>query len=170
MRYGLPLLSPVDDAGRFTEEAGTEFAGLAVLGEGNGAVIDALRDCGALLKVPCLSVCLSVLRPCWVGGLATSARLGRGHATDACITEANGMHLVLFGMLSRTLGHYVAAMHRILVSAMVACQHGKEHGNTFGCIACPGGGICALVRIRLEIEAAHHFPRDQPVVCLGGGL
>ena len=50
-RCGLPLLSPVDDAGRFTDEAGAEFAGLAVLAEGNQAVIDKLSDVGALLKV-----------------------------------------------------------------------------------------------------------------------
>lgn len=29
-RYGLPLLSPVDDAGHFTDEAGPKFAGLMV--------------------------------------------------------------------------------------------------------------------------------------------
>ena len=50
-RCGLPLLSPVDDAGRFTDEAGAEFAGLAVLAEGNQAVIDKLSEVGALLKV-----------------------------------------------------------------------------------------------------------------------
>ena len=49
-RCGLPLLSPVDDAGLFTDEAGAEFAGLAVLAEGNEAVIVKLRDVGALLK------------------------------------------------------------------------------------------------------------------------
>lgn len=48
-RYGLPLLSPVDDAGRFTDEAGP-FAGLAVQGDGNAAVIEALTAAGALLK------------------------------------------------------------------------------------------------------------------------
>lgn len=48
-RYGLPILSPVDDRGIFTEEAG-EFAGLNVLGEGNTAIIKALNDVGALLK------------------------------------------------------------------------------------------------------------------------
>ncbi len=48
-RYGLPLLSPVDDNGDFTEEAG-QFAGLNVLGEGNSAVIQALADAGSLLK------------------------------------------------------------------------------------------------------------------------
>lgn len=30
-KYGLPLLSPVDDAGKFTEEAGQRFSGLPVL-------------------------------------------------------------------------------------------------------------------------------------------
>jgi isoleucyl-tRNA synthetase len=48
-RYGLPLLSPVDDNGDFTEEAG-QFAGLNVLGDGNSAVIQALADAGSLLK------------------------------------------------------------------------------------------------------------------------
>lgn len=48
-RYGLPLLSPVDDNGNFTEEAG-QFAGLNVLGDGNQAVIDALTQAGSLLK------------------------------------------------------------------------------------------------------------------------
>ncbi len=48
-RYGLPILSPVDDRGNFTEEAG-EFSGLNVLGEGNTAVIKALDEVGALLK------------------------------------------------------------------------------------------------------------------------
>lgn len=41
-RYGLPLLSPVDDAGVFTEEAGP-FAGLAVQGDGNEAVVKVSR-------------------------------------------------------------------------------------------------------------------------------
>ena len=53
-RYGLPLLSPVDDAGLFTAEAGEEFAGLAVLAEGNAAVIAKLQSVNALLKVQCL--------------------------------------------------------------------------------------------------------------------
>ncbi len=48
-RYGLPLLSPVDDEGVFTAEAGV-FEGLSVLGEGNTAVIGALREAGALLR------------------------------------------------------------------------------------------------------------------------
>jgi len=49
-RYGLPLLSPVDDRGVFTAEAGPEFAGKAVQGEGNEAVVKALTSAGALLK------------------------------------------------------------------------------------------------------------------------
>ncbi|MFM7449151.1 MAG: isoleucine--tRNA ligase [Leptolyngbyaceae cyanobacterium] len=48
-RYGLPILSPVDDHGVFTEAAG-QFAGLNVLAEGNGAVVEALQQAGALLK------------------------------------------------------------------------------------------------------------------------
>ncbi|WP_066382009.1 MULTISPECIES: isoleucine--tRNA ligase [unclassified Anabaena] len=49
LRYGLPILAPVDDNGNFTEEAG-QFAGLNVLGDGNQAVIDALSAAGSLLK------------------------------------------------------------------------------------------------------------------------
>ncbi|MEH2364524.1 isoleucine--tRNA ligase [Nostoc sp.] len=49
LRYGLPILAPVDDNGNFTEEAG-QFAGLNVLGDGNQAVIDALTVAGSLLK------------------------------------------------------------------------------------------------------------------------
>ncbi|MBD0864761.1 MAG: class I tRNA ligase family protein, partial [Rhodobacteraceae bacterium] len=48
-RYGLPILSPVDDKGNFTPEAG-EFAGLNVLKEGNEAIIAALSWAGSLLK------------------------------------------------------------------------------------------------------------------------
>jgi isoleucyl-tRNA synthetase len=55
-KYGLPILSPVDDSGKFTAEAG-KFAGLQVVAkgdekvsEGNQAIIDALQEIGALLK------------------------------------------------------------------------------------------------------------------------
>lgn len=48
-RYGLPVLSPVDANGNFTDEAGP-LAGLPVLGEGNGAVITALAEARSLLK------------------------------------------------------------------------------------------------------------------------
>jgi len=50
LQHGLELLSPVDDAGNFTAEAGPEFEGLNVLDEGNTAVIKALEREGALLK------------------------------------------------------------------------------------------------------------------------
>ncbi|KAM3357960.1 isoleucine-tRNA ligase, chloroplastic/mitochondrial [Capsicum galapagoense] len=43
LKYGLPLVSPVDDDGKFTEEAG-QFRGLDVLGNGNVAVIDYLDE------------------------------------------------------------------------------------------------------------------------------
>ncbi len=63
LRYGLPMLSPVDDRGVFTDEAGP-FAGLNVVdkakldndrlklevSEGNQAIIAALDAAGALLK------------------------------------------------------------------------------------------------------------------------
>ena len=49
-RYSLPLLSPVDDDGNFTAEAG-QFAGLNVIqGDGNEAIIQALTAAGSLLK------------------------------------------------------------------------------------------------------------------------
>jgi isoleucyl-tRNA synthetase len=50
LKYGLDLLSPVDDVGKFTIEAGERFAGMSVLGEGNQAIIDALAEVGSLLK------------------------------------------------------------------------------------------------------------------------
>ncbi|PKA55411.1 Valine--tRNA ligase [Apostasia shenzhenica] len=43
IKYGLPILSPVDDSGNFTEEAG-RFSGLNVLGNGNIAVVKYLDD------------------------------------------------------------------------------------------------------------------------------
>lgn len=51
LKNGLDLLSPVDDVGKFTIEAGERFVGLSVLGDGNQAIIDALTETGALLKV-----------------------------------------------------------------------------------------------------------------------
>ena len=48
-RYALPILSPVDELGNFTEEAGP-FKGLNVLKDANPAVIDALSKAGSLLK------------------------------------------------------------------------------------------------------------------------
>ena len=56
MKNGLELLSPVDDVGRFTVEAGSstvvgdEFVGKSVLGEGNIAVVEALEEAGALIR------------------------------------------------------------------------------------------------------------------------
>jgi isoleucyl-tRNA synthetase len=51
LKYGLQLLSPVDDLGKFTIEAGEKYVGMSVLGEGNLAMIDALTEAGALLMV-----------------------------------------------------------------------------------------------------------------------
>jgi isoleucyl-tRNA synthetase len=48
-KYGLPILSPVDEKGNFTEEAG-QFAGLNVLKDANEAIINELNQKGALLK------------------------------------------------------------------------------------------------------------------------
>ena len=50
LKNGLDILSPVDDAGKFTIEAGERFEGLNVLGEGNDAIVEALNGAGALLK------------------------------------------------------------------------------------------------------------------------
>jgi isoleucyl-tRNA synthetase len=46
-KYGLDVLAPLDDKGRFTAEAG-QFAGLDT-NEGNKAVVKALDECGALI-------------------------------------------------------------------------------------------------------------------------
>ncbi|KAJ8766408.1 hypothetical protein K2173_022467 [Erythroxylum novogranatense] len=48
MKYGLPILSPVDDDGKFTEDAAM-FDGLDVLGDGNIAVVKCLDDQMSLL-------------------------------------------------------------------------------------------------------------------------
>jgi isoleucyl-tRNA synthetase len=48
-RYGLPILSPVDDGGNFTEEAG-QFQGLNVLKDANEALVQALMETRSLLK------------------------------------------------------------------------------------------------------------------------
>lgn len=50
LKYGLPLVSPVDDDGKFTEEAG-QFRGLDVLGNGNVAVIDYLDEHLSMIMV-----------------------------------------------------------------------------------------------------------------------
>jgi isoleucyl-tRNA synthetase len=50
LKYGLPLLSPVNDLGQFTDEAGERFAGKDVLKEGNQEVITALQEAGCLIK------------------------------------------------------------------------------------------------------------------------
>jgi isoleucyl-tRNA synthetase len=49
MKYGLPILAPVDGDGNFTDEAG-EFAGANVLGDGNELVIQALKREHSLIK------------------------------------------------------------------------------------------------------------------------
>jgi len=51
LKNGLDLLSPVDEVGKFTIEAGEQFVGMKVLGDGNEAIIDALKETGSLLKV-----------------------------------------------------------------------------------------------------------------------
>lgn len=43
LKYGLPILSPVGDDGKFTEEAG-QFSRLDVLGDGNIAVVNWLDE------------------------------------------------------------------------------------------------------------------------------
>jgi len=49
LKNGLDLLSPVDDVGKFTIEAGERFVGMKVLDEGNTAIIEALAETGSLL-------------------------------------------------------------------------------------------------------------------------
>ncbi|MCD6362011.1 MAG: isoleucine--tRNA ligase, partial [Armatimonadetes bacterium] len=48
LRYGLDVISPLDDLGVYTDEAGPELAG-KVADQSNEAVKDILRDAGALL-------------------------------------------------------------------------------------------------------------------------
>lgn len=51
LKYNLDIISPVDDVGKFTIEAGEKFAGMSVLAEGNTAIIDSLTETNSLLKV-----------------------------------------------------------------------------------------------------------------------
>ncbi len=53
-QYGLPPFAPVDDAGKFTAEAG-EFAGLGVF-EANPKIVDKLHAAGKLLSDKSLSI------------------------------------------------------------------------------------------------------------------
>ncbi|XP_052623783.1 isoleucine--tRNA ligase, chloroplastic/mitochondrial-like, partial [Lactuca sativa] len=50
LKYNLPIISPVDDEGKFTEEAGI-FKGLDVLGDGNAVVIDHLDQLSSIIMV-----------------------------------------------------------------------------------------------------------------------
>ena len=50
VKNGLSTISPVDDAGLFTKDAGPSFPGKSVLGDGNKAVLEALAASGHLLK------------------------------------------------------------------------------------------------------------------------
>ncbi|KAL3812884.1 hypothetical protein ACJIZ3_014152 [Penstemon smallii] len=50
LKYGLPVISPVNDEGLFTEEAG-QFNGLDVLGNGNIAVIECLEKNSSMIMV-----------------------------------------------------------------------------------------------------------------------
>ncbi|XP_059632729.1 isoleucine--tRNA ligase, chloroplastic/mitochondrial [Cornus florida] len=50
LKYGLPIFSPVDDDGKFTEEAG-QFSGLYVLEDGNIAVIEYLDEHLSMIMV-----------------------------------------------------------------------------------------------------------------------
>ena len=50
LKYGLDLLSPVNDAGCFTSEAGSDLEGLSVLGDGNLKCIEKLKESGSLVK------------------------------------------------------------------------------------------------------------------------
>lgn len=51
IREGLPILSPVDERGRFTDEAGERLKGLFVHTDGNRKVVEWLNETGALLKL-----------------------------------------------------------------------------------------------------------------------
>ena len=49
LKFDLPLLSPVDDKGDFTDEAGEALVGLNVLGDGNEKCIQLLRETNGLI-------------------------------------------------------------------------------------------------------------------------
>ena len=84
LKYGLPLLSPVDDAGVFTAEAGQAFVGKAILGEGNAAVAAALREAGCLLKVQSQCCAHSLIHK-----LSSTAAAGQTFVGRAILGEEN---------------------------------------------------------------------------------
>lgn len=54
-RYGLPVLAPIDDAGKFTEEAGLPWLTGVFVEDANAPIIKRLAEVGALLKVEDIS-------------------------------------------------------------------------------------------------------------------
>ena len=91
LKYGLPTISPVDDAGLFTKEAGPSFQGKSVLGDGNSAVLEALAKTDHLLKVSCPLYSTAVLLFClqrW-RYQEVPLRLSGQHAvfTDPCCSQ-----------------------------------------------------------------------------------
>ena len=50
LKYGLDILAPVDDAGRFTKEAGLDYLTGVFVDDANDTVVQKLKDAGALLK------------------------------------------------------------------------------------------------------------------------
>jgi hypothetical protein len=82
------------------------------------------------------------------------------------ITEANRIHLVLFGMQNRTCGPYLAANNRILISAM----HGLRRGRVQDSWPPGMGGVASRAIVDLSTAATtarRVASRDTHVVGVG---
>lgn len=63
-KYGLPIVSPVNEKGIFTEEAG-QFSGLDILGEGNTAIVNYLHEnLSLIMEEPYGKFFLSLITKC----------------------------------------------------------------------------------------------------------
>lgn len=100
LKYGLPLLSPVDDAGVFTEEAG-RFQGLQVW-PASWRVRD--MSCTLTLYIPCIMLCVM-----W----------GRG---NACLLVQQGYFTPQAFWVRQNCMYCIICVSSMHVDALVACQ------------------------------------------------
>ena len=111
----LPVLCPVDDAGKFTSDAGSDLAGLSVLSDGN---IASLKASATARCAPCVCRCIPTLfaLPC---------------TTEAVCQWSRAAHRVLFASLPVRLAHQAAGVHP--GHEAVVCQCGTSVARRTRC-------------------------------------
>jgi hypothetical protein len=116
----LPVLCPVDDAGRFTAEAGGSLEGLEVLGAGNAAMLKVSPVCVCVCVTP-TSMVLSC-RPVVVPSLAVSCRTLRcTWSTLLGIVPAKPCHVVSCHVMSCHVMYLAMSSHVVLCVAVARC-------------------------------------------------